>query len=172
MSDRGRKLLDAASGQISALEELFTARDDAVLRRMCPGREGLGDGSVAACAFHTADNYHRIAAFIRGRPASAHAPGYRADGADAARLVQRLSTARRELSVLADLSDEALDEVPVDSDMRFCDGRRTLEEVVRNLLKHQSHSVDALRGAVELDPEAWPVAGGLLDEQPAPPPAG
>jgi succinylarginine dihydrolase len=148
MSDRSRDLRDAASSQISVLIHLFSECDDAVLRRACPGRERLGDGSVAACAFHTADSYHRIAAFVGGRPDSTHARYYAAGGADLVRLVQRLSAARDELTVLADLSDEQLDEALVDNDMRFCDGRRTLEEVIRSLLKHQSRSVDALRSAV------------------------
>jgi hypothetical protein len=41
-----------------------------------------------------------------------------------------------------------LDTVPPASDMKFCDGQRTLEQVVTNLLNHQNHQLDALKTAI------------------------
>jgi hypothetical protein len=67
MSERAVKLLDAADAQIRGLIDLFSASGDAALRLPCPDREKLGDGTVGACALHTAERYDRIAAFIDGR---------------------------------------------------------------------------------------------------------
>ena len=51
-------------------------------------------------------------------------------------------------SSLADLTEAQLDTVPPASEMKFCDGQRTLQQVVTNLLIHQSHQLDALRTAI------------------------
>lgn len=48
---------ETANRQLAALIGLFSTRDEAVLCLPCPGREKLGDGTVAAIALHTADNY-------------------------------------------------------------------------------------------------------------------
>ena len=45
------------------------------------------------------------------------------------------------------ISDEQLASVPPVSQMKFCDGHRTLEQVVTKLLDHQSHKVAALKAA-------------------------
>jgi hypothetical protein len=50
--------------------------------------------------------------------------------------------------VLGDLTDAQLEAVPPASDMKFCDGQRTLVQVVTNLLNHQSHQLDALKAAL------------------------
>jgi len=63
-------------------------------------------------------------------------------------LLDRLSAARDAFAPLANLTDEQLDTVPAASDMRFCDGQRTLEQIVTSLLNHQSHQVAALRAAL------------------------
>jgi hypothetical protein len=63
-------------------------------------------------------------------------------------LLQRLSAARDALGLLAELSDEQLDAVPPAGGMRFCDGRRTLEQIMSSLFKHQRHQVDALKRAL------------------------
>ena len=65
MSERGTQLLATADGQISELIDLFSAQGEAVLSSPCPGREKLGDGTVAALALHTADNYLRVAGFLQ-----------------------------------------------------------------------------------------------------------
>jgi hypothetical protein len=155
MSERGTRLLETVDAQISELTAVLSTRDDAILRLPCPGREKLGDGTVAACAQHTANNYLRIAEFLRGNDGNAHgaltrherhAHG-RQDSVDLAGLLERLSSGRSVLGVLAELTDEQLDRVPQASDMRFCDGQRTLEQVVGSLLKHQRHQVDAIKAA-------------------------
>jgi hypothetical protein len=65
MSERGIQLFDTADGQISELISLFSKSGEAALSLRCPGREKLGDGTVAALAFHTADSYLRIAGFLQ-----------------------------------------------------------------------------------------------------------
>jgi hypothetical protein len=175
MSERGAQLHATAEAQIDGLIELFSTHDDATLRLACPDRQKLGDGSVAASAQHTADNYHRIADWLpdggrltgmhrrpgksghripgfarerhtrRGHP---ERDGYSADIIDRQQLLTRLTTARSALGVLAELTDEQLTAVPPASDMKFCDGQRTLEQVIANLLNHQGHQIDAITSAV------------------------
>jgi hypothetical protein len=155
MGDRAAQLLEIADGQISELARLLSTRGNAVLTLPCPGRGKLGDGTVGATALHTADSYRRIAAFLQetvdarssSHPAS-HGRHYRADNVDLNRLLELLSEAQGALSSLGGLSDERLDEVPPASETRFCDGQRTLEQVLTSLLRHQHHQIDALKAAV------------------------
>jgi hypothetical protein len=76
MTERGKQLHATADRQIAELIALVSTLDEANLRRPCPGREKLGDGTVAAAARHTTDNYQRIAAFVQtsDRISSAHEP--------------------------------------------------------------------------------------------------
>jgi hypothetical protein len=163
MSDRGLDLRRTADGQIAELIELLSTRGQIVLGLPCPGRQKLGDGTVAACALHTADNYHRIAGFLQGQSDGRHhrigrslhghgdhkhEGGYTAEDIDLPALLDRLSAGRAALRALADLTDAQLDTVPPASEMKFCDGQRTLEQVVTNLLNHQSHQLDALKSAI------------------------
>jgi hypothetical protein len=77
-----------------------------------------------------------------------HDRDYKADNVDLPRLVERLSSGREGLGLLADLTDEQLDTVPPAGSFRFCDGQRTLEQVISSLLKHQDHQIDAMKSAV------------------------
>jgi hypothetical protein len=148
MSERGIHLMKVADGQISDLIALFSNTDAAVLHSPCPGREKLGDGTIAACALHTADSYLRIARFVRGEGQEGHGGGYRAQDIDLESLLTRLSGARSALEILADQTNEQLDAVPLSGEMKFCDGQRTLEQIIAKLLQHQGHNVDALKRAV------------------------
>jgi hypothetical protein len=65
MSESAVRLQQTADQQISELIDLLSTRDQSALKLQCPGREKLGDGTVAASAMHTADNYHRIADFLK-----------------------------------------------------------------------------------------------------------
>ena len=77
-----------------------------------------------------------------------HRRDYMAENVDLLGLLERLSAGRDALSLLAGLTDEQLDTVPSAGSFRFCDGQRTLEQVVTSLLKHQGHQIDALKAAV------------------------
>jgi hypothetical protein len=151
MSERGEQLLNTAERQISQVRALIAEGGEAFLRRPCPGREKLGDGSVAALASHTADTYHRIATFIaRGESGHDRVAGdhlHSAQRLDPDRLLGRLAAAQLVLAPLAELTDTRLDAVPAAGTARFCDGQRTVEQVVTSMLRHQSHQIEALTAA-------------------------
>lgn len=179
MSERAAGLWRLAEAQIDGLEDLLSGIDGAELRRPCPGREKLGDGTVAALAAHTVDNYGRIAGFLAiaergsaGRQAGHRVPGllralghrppgqghrrpadhgdsqeYSAASVDPEALLGRLRAARGGIAGIAALADEQLDSIPPEGVFRFCDGRRTLEQVLTGLLKHQGRQVEAIRSA-------------------------
>ncbi|MBV9339099.1 MAG: hypothetical protein JO243_24685 [Solirubrobacterales bacterium] len=184
MSERANELHATADRQVADLLDLVAALDDETSRRPCPGRDKLGDGTVAASAQHTADNYERIADFLTAsrRASAAHAPAkhgghriprflrsrghgsaehaehgpsagrhdapYTADNTDLADLTRRLSTTRDALRQIAELTDGQLNAIPPGGSFRFCDGRRTLEQVLASLLKHQGHQLGALTAAL------------------------
>jgi CheY-like chemotaxis protein len=144
---RAAALFATATDQISELIDLLSTEGDAALMLPCPGRGKLGDGTVGATAAHTAGSYHRIAAFLEGT-VDADGGEHRGQGLDRDDLFERLASARHALASLAQLTDEQLDVVPADSEMKFCDGRRTLEQILSSLLKHQRHQIDAVKAAV------------------------
>jgi hypothetical protein len=180
MSERGSQLLETADGQVSELIGLLSRRGEAALSLLCPGREKLGDGTVAALALHTADSYVRIAGFLQatiqmlaarpsrhriprlprvgshgpprhaeaGHDEGTHDGDYTAENVDVPSLLERLSAGRDAVSLLAELTDEQLDIAPPAGSFRFCDGQRTLEQVVVSLLKHQAHQIEAMKSAV------------------------
>ena len=157
MTERAQQLHAAADRQITALIDLASALDQDMLRRPCSGREKLGDGTVGASAQHTADNYQRIAAFVETsdrmsagdepRDHDGHRGQYAADSVDLAGLVAQLATTRTALRHIAELRDDQLEEIPPAGSLRFCDGQRTLEQVLTSLLTHQAHQLDALGAA-------------------------
>ena len=183
MTERAEQLSTTADGQIGELIDLLRALDQAALDRPCPGREKLGDGTIAASVRHTADNYQRIAGFVqnsdrmshkdalaatgahriprfmrafghapadhaeRGPAAGQHEDQYAASDIDLDGVVGQLSASRDALRAMTELSDSQLDTIPPKDSFRFCDGQRTLEQVLAGLLKHQGHQVDALKAA-------------------------
>ena len=181
MSDRAQQLHATADTQMTALIELISHADESVLRRPCPGREKLGDGTVGALAAHTAEDYGRIASFLatgngasaghtagarnghrtprwfrslghqppeRGPSTDDHKERYAAQSATPADLLVRLCAARDQLKRIAQLTDQQLDAVPPKDSFRFCDGQRTLEQVLAGLVKHQENQVQMLTAAL------------------------
>jgi len=169
--------MQTAARQIAELLAALEGLDTPSLRRPCPGREKLGDGTVGAAAAHTVENYRLIADFVaagarltesrrsgeRGhrRPrllaraghtrtdhSSVHGERYAAGTVDLSALRATLSTARRTLAGIGELSDAQLDQVPPGGSFRFADGERTLQQVLDCLLNHQRHQIDAIRGAL------------------------
>jgi hypothetical protein len=178
MAARAEVLHRKAVGQVDTLIELVSDFDDGDLRRPCPGREKLGDGSIGTLIAHTADNYLRIAALLAdtgqaiesapSRPAGRHIPRFghllgglrrhrprdhghgdlpAAGGGDVGELRRRLSTARADLARIGELDDLRLDSIPPEGSFRFCDGKRSLDEVLAALLTHQEHQVEILARA-------------------------
>lgn len=181
MSERASQLQTAAEEQIDELVALLSKVDEATLRRPCPGREKLGDGTLAAALQHTADNYARIADFVQtsDRMPSKHTPTrfgshriprllrawghrgthadrrsghrhdedqYTAENIDPGAVLTQLFASRDILGQI-ELTDSQLDAIPPRDSFRFCDGQRTLEQVLAGLLKHQRHQVDAVAAA-------------------------
>jgi hypothetical protein len=151
MSLRAQQLQETADRQIAELTQQLSAAGNVGLTRPCPGREGLGDGSVGAVAAHTTDNYHRIAAFVAAirdggeqHHLGRHGDGYRASDVDFDVLLARLAAAQDALATLGQLSEEQMDLVPPAGEMKFADGERTLEQIIASLLKHQRHQVAGL----------------------------
>jgi hypothetical protein len=176
MSERATQLQVTVDEQIASLLDIVSTLDDAALRRPCRGRQKLGDGTVAALALHTADNYQRIGTFVQtsDRPSAGDAapqrvprllrrlghrpPGhadhdrrdhggadrYTADSIDRSEIVDQLCAVRERLGQIATLTDDQLDAIPLKDSFRFCDGQRTLAQVLASLLKHQSHQVETL----------------------------
>ena len=174
MSERATRLSETADRQISELLDLLQATDASALSLPCPGREKLGDGTVGALANHTADNYRRIGEFVAtsnqisaghgpsphgghriprfmqalGHTSPDHGESYTMDAVDPTLLKEQLSDARRQLARIGQLSDAQLDTIPPSGSFRFCDGQRTVEQVLSGLLKHQVRQIDALKAAV------------------------
>jgi len=145
MAARAEVLHAKAIDQVDRLIDFVAGLDDADLRRPCPGREKLGDGSVGTLVAHTTANYERIAAFAVGAEVEGrHGHLAAAGGGEAEALRDGLAAARQNLGAIADLDDAHLDSIPPEGAFRFCDGNRSLEEVLTALLTHQSHQVDAV----------------------------
>jgi hypothetical protein len=76
MTERAHDLSATADRQMSTLIELLSTLEHSTLKRPCPGRQKLGDGTIGAAVQHTADNYQRIAAFVQtsDRMSATHQP--------------------------------------------------------------------------------------------------
>jgi hypothetical protein len=172
MSRRAEQLHDRVDRQVSELLRLLNEQTSESLRRPC-GREKLGDGSLGALIAHTADNWERISELVAGgvaqgaehaQPSGAHrAPRllralrhrhddhgggeYSAASADPHRIDRQLTSARMSLRRIATLTDPQLEAIPPAGSFRFCDGKRTLEQVMSALLKHQEQQLEAIRSA-------------------------
>ena len=150
MTTRAQQLGKTADSQIAELAAVLSRAGASRLGERCPGREKLGDGTIATVAAHTANNYQRIADFIaatRGEQIPRVVPPRHADrGLDV--LLDRLGSARDALTVIAQLDDAQLDSVPPAGTVKFADGQRTLAMVITSLLKHQRHHVRAIAAAL------------------------
>jgi hypothetical protein len=151
MSTRGEQLQTVAGDQLQRLVRVVAALDPDRAQEPCPGRAKLGDGSIGTVATHTAHNYERIAGFVAGEgddPSDGRHEHGAAATFDGGMLARQLATAQEELAAIGSLSDGELDSVPPAESFRFCDGQRTLEQVLTALLQHQGHQLDALEAAV------------------------
>lgn len=178
MSECGNQLSETVARQIGELSYLLSRASETSFSLACPGREKLGDGTVGAVASHTADSYLRIVAFLQatneaslarpgrqvprldpagdgphrhadsGHDGGTHDRDSTATSRDVPGMLERLSAAGDALSLLADLTDEQLETVPTAGSFRFCDGTRTLKQVLSGLLKHQGHQIDAIKSAL------------------------
>jgi hypothetical protein len=88
----------------------------------------------------------------RGPGAGPHE--YTADNIDLGAMVEQLSASRESPGQIAELTDSQLDAIPPKDSFKFCDGQRTVEQVLASLLKHQDHQADALKKAIPSQPGA------------------
>jgi hypothetical protein len=63
-------------------------------------------------------------------------------------VLDQLLRTRQRLKELARLTDLQLDTIPPKDSFRFCDGQRSLEQVLGSLLTHQGRQLDALNTAL------------------------
>jgi len=115
---------------------------------------------VTAAHQPAAHGGHRIPGLLRalghgprdhapqGHDADQHDNGYTADNIDLNAVVAQLGASRDTLGRIAELTDSQLDRVPPKDSFRFCDGQRTLEQVLAGLLTHQAHQLQALSAAL------------------------
>ncbi len=169
--------LAALIALISTADEATMRRPCAGREKLGDGTVAAAAGHTAdsyrriAAFVHTSDRMsaghgptrhsgHRVPAFLRalghgprddaehGPGAGAHEDQYAADNFDRGAVIEQLTASRNALGRIADLTDAQLEAIPPKDSFRFCDGERTLEQVVASLLKHQSHQIDALRAAI------------------------
>ncbi len=77
-----------------------------------------------------------------------HGNQYAADNIDLQTLGERLDATRETLTRITLLTDAQLQTIPPEGSFRFCDGQRTLDQVLASLLNHQKHQVGALAAAL------------------------
>jgi hypothetical protein len=110
----------------------------------------------------TPNGGHRIPRFLRAaghRPPDHAQDGsgedqYTVDKVDIGAMLGQLADARTTLARIAGLTDSQLNAIPPAGSFRFCDGQRTLEQVLAGLLKHQGNQVEALTAAIAEAPSA------------------
>jgi hypothetical protein len=119
---------------------------------------GFVETSNRMSTAHQRGSGHQIPKFLRalGHATTEHMPRQHADEhqhaytakVDIAEVLEQLEASRTKLSRLAELSDDQLDAIPPKDSFRFCDGQRTLDQVLTSLFKHQSHQIDAIKLAI------------------------
>lgn len=160
MSGRGEKLMGKVTRQIDDIAEVFATLSEADLAKPRPASEESGKSghvakgrSVGDAAAHIAEGYHFIVRFLRraghvpGAPAGVRIHG-RGPEPSLPELRKRLAEAKPEVGVIADLTDEQLDNVPPPKSSRFSDGRRSLEQVIEEAIAHQAGHLNDLKRAV------------------------
>ena len=150
MSQRGTDLLDKVTRQIDDIAEVFDRLSEADLARADPERKGRTIGEAAG---HIAEGYHFLVRFLTS---AGHVPGRPAGGSIHGRgpqlalasLRARLAEARTEVGIIAGLTDQQLDSVPPPKSSRFSNGRRTLGQLIGEVINHQEQHLNDLKSAL------------------------
>ena len=161
MSERGTELMTRMSRQLDEIDEFFGRLNDADLPKPCRDEGGDDPGrTVGAVAAHVAEGYHRLGQFLRsagyvgqspaGETSHSNEHGHgRANSPEVTPdLLNRLIAGKAPIGLLADLTDEQLDSVPAAGSSRFSDGRKTLEQIIDQVIAHQAAHLAALQRAV------------------------
>ena len=150
MTQRGTDLVEKVTRQIDDIAEVFDRLGEADLTRADPGREGRTIGEAAG---HIAEGYHFLVRFLTS---AGHVPGRPPGGSIHGRgpevappsLRARLAEARIEVGIIANLTDQQLDSVPPPKSSRFSNGRRTLEQLIEEVINHQEQHLNDLKSAL------------------------
>lgn len=151
MSERGGALTARASRQLDEMAEFLGALDAADLGRPCPDESG--ESTVGAVAAHMAEGYHLLGRLLQttgdapGPAGAGNGHGHGRTSATLPEVMDRLSGARTPVGLIQGLTDEQLASVPPAVN-RFADGRRTLEQVIDEVIAHQAKRLARLRRAV------------------------
>ena len=162
MSERGIALMTKVSRQLDEMAEFFGTLGEADLRKPCL-KDDAGS-TVGAVAARAAEVSHYLGRFLE---ATGYVPGSLATGnshnhgdnyghGHAAPealphlqdLLDRRTGGKAAISLLSDLTDEQLDNVPPAGSGRFCDGRRSLERAIDAVIAHQAALLKMLKRAV------------------------
>ncbi len=128
----------------------FVQTSDRMSERHAPNQEDGHRSPRLLRAFGHGPADHRE----HRRGASQHDNEYTADNIDPGAVIAQLSASRDALGRIAALTNHQLDAIPPKDRFRFCDGQRTLEQVIASILKHQRHQLDALKAATASAPDA------------------
>ena len=150
MSQRGEDLLDKVKRQIDDIAQVFERLGEADLAKADPERKGRTIGEAAG---HIAEGYHFLVRFLTS---AGHVPGRPAGGNIHGRgpelalpsLRTRLAEARTEVGIIANLADQQLDSVPPPKSSRFSNGRRSLEQLIEEVIVHQAQHLNDLKSAL------------------------
>ena len=108
---------------------------------------------MGAGAGHMAERYHYLgrfletAGYVSGPPGRANNHGHD-HVADPSKMLDRLTGGKAPIGLVANLADEQLDSVPPARSGRFSHGRRTLEQVIDDVIAHQAALLVTLKQAV------------------------
>jgi hypothetical protein len=141
-------------------EKLGDGTIGAAARHTADNYERIAEFVLTSDQLSAAHGGHRIPRFLRvlghgprdhandDQGATRHDHGYSAENIDLDAVLEQLNASRSALARIAELNDSQLDAIPPRDSFRFCDGQRTLEQVLASLLKHQAHQVEAFKTAV------------------------
>ncbi len=147
-----------ASQQLDEMTEFFGSMDEADLRKPCLK---VDTGStVGAVAAHAAEISHYLGRFLQDTgyvpeslaTGNSHSNGHGHAATEAlphlADLLERLTSGKASIGLLADLTDKQLDSVPPAGSGRFANGRRSLERAIDAIIAHQAALLVTLKQAV------------------------
>ena len=151
MKRQGIELMEEVRRQLDEAEAVLGAVDDVDLTKHCPNEDGDVSGTVAAAAAHLAEGYGRLGRFLHSNAYVPATPGrgheHAAPPETVADVLQLLHGVEPTMPLLGELTDEQLDTVPAKTN-RFTDGKRTLRDVITEMIAHQAGHLAGIKQAL------------------------